>query len=207
MNLFEVLVRPVRPLEEQRFQHLIQEHHYLGALPKISETLWYAATSGDQWVALLSFSSAALKCSVRGRWIGWDFRHQYDLLKLLTNNSWLPLTRLEQIYRVWGRDSFNLRRHPRPKGKRQKAKVWMFPHGRFTKTLAGFNGQLSLQHVNAAKTSARHPARHGRLAAAVSSIRLTLHRLGVSCRSSGSSSASSARILHASTKRSISSLD
>ncbi len=87
LNLSEVLVRPVRPLEEQRFQQLMQEHHYLGALRKISETLWYVTTFGDQWVALLSFSAAALKCSARDRWIGWNFRHQYDRLKLLTNNS------------------------------------------------------------------------------------------------------------------------
>jgi hypothetical protein len=86
-NLSEVLVRPVHPPEEHRFQQLIQEHHYLGALPKISETLRYVATFGNQWVALLSFSAAALKCSARDRWIGWDFRHQYDRLKLVTNNS------------------------------------------------------------------------------------------------------------------------
>lgn len=65
----------------------MQQHHYLGALPKISETLWYIATFDEQWVALLIFSAAALKCSVRDRWIGWHFRHQYDRLKLLTNNS------------------------------------------------------------------------------------------------------------------------
>jgi len=87
LNPLEVLVRPVRPLEEQRFQQLMQEHHYLGALRKISETLWYVVTSGDQWVALLTFSAAALKCSARDQWIGWNFRHQYDRLKLLTNNS------------------------------------------------------------------------------------------------------------------------
>ena len=87
MNLSEIVVRPVRSVEEQSFQQLMQEHHYLGALPKISETLWYIATFTDQWVALLSFSAAALKCSARDRWIGWDFRHQYDRLKLLTNNS------------------------------------------------------------------------------------------------------------------------
>jgi hypothetical protein len=87
LKLSEVLVRPVRAVEERRFQELMQEHHYLGALPKISETLWYAATFGDRWVALLSFSAPALKCSARDQWIGWEFRHQYDRLKLLTNNS------------------------------------------------------------------------------------------------------------------------
>ena len=87
MNIKEVLVQAVRPLEEKRFQRLMQEHHYLGALRKISETLWYVATFGDQWLALLSFSAAALKCSARDRWIGWNFRHQYDRLKLVTNNS------------------------------------------------------------------------------------------------------------------------
>jgi hypothetical protein len=87
LNLSEVFVRPVFPLEEQRFGQLMREHHYLGALPKISETLWYVAIFGAQWVALLSFSAPALKCSARDRWIGWDFHHQYDRLKLLTNNS------------------------------------------------------------------------------------------------------------------------
>lgn len=87
LKLSEVLVRPIHPFEERRFQKLMQAHHYLGALPKISETLWYVATFADQWVALLSFSAAALKCSARDRRIGWDFRHQYDRLKLVTNNS------------------------------------------------------------------------------------------------------------------------
>ena len=65
----------------------MQEHLYLGALPKISETLRYICTFGDQWTALICFSAPALKCSARDHWIGWDFRHQYDRLKLVTNNS------------------------------------------------------------------------------------------------------------------------
>jgi hypothetical protein len=65
----------------------MRQHHYLGALPKIGETLWYVALWREQWVALLSFSACAWKCAARDRWIGWDFRHQYDRLKLLVNNS------------------------------------------------------------------------------------------------------------------------
>ena len=87
MNLKEVQVRPVRSSEERRYQQLMQQHHYLGSLPKISETLWYIALWDDQWVALLSFSASALKCAARDRWIGWDFRHQYGRLKLIVNNS------------------------------------------------------------------------------------------------------------------------
>ena len=87
MNLREILVRPVRSFEEQRYRELLQEHHYLGALPKISETLWYVAAWRDEWVALLSFSASALKCAARDRWIGWDCRLQYGRLKLVVNNS------------------------------------------------------------------------------------------------------------------------
>ncbi|NNF96220.1 MAG: DUF4338 domain-containing protein [Halobacteria archaeon] len=65
----------------------MQSHHYLGALPKIGNTLWYVASREDEWLALLSFSAAALKCGARDRWIGWDFRHQYDRLNLIANNS------------------------------------------------------------------------------------------------------------------------
>jgi hypothetical protein len=87
LNLEEIYVRPVQRGEEPRYQELMQAHHYLGALPKIGETLWYVATYHHEWVALLSFSAAAWKCAVRDRWVGWDFRHQYDRLKLVANNS------------------------------------------------------------------------------------------------------------------------
>jgi len=87
LNLQEILVQPVLKSEEQRYQQLMQEHHYLGSLPKIGETLRYIVIWRGQWIALLSFSAAALKCSARDRWIGWNFRHQYDRLKLVVNNS------------------------------------------------------------------------------------------------------------------------
>ena len=80
-------VAPVHPSQEGAFQHLMQAHHYLGALPKIGNTLWYVATAKDQWLALLSFSAPALKCSARDQWIGWSYRHQYDRLNLVANNS------------------------------------------------------------------------------------------------------------------------
>jgi len=87
LKLEEIRVRPIERAEEAQYQALMQAHHYLGSLPKIGETLWYVALWGEEWVALLSFSAAAWKCAVRDRWIGWDFRHQYDRLNLLANNS------------------------------------------------------------------------------------------------------------------------
>jgi len=85
--LSELQVRPVERIEEVRYQEQMAQHHYLGGLPKIGETVWYVATWRDQWVAQLSISAAALKCGVRDRWIGWDFRSQYGRLKLIANNS------------------------------------------------------------------------------------------------------------------------
>ena len=87
MQLQEIIVRPVRSSEEYLFQKLIQAYHYLGAIPKIGNTIWYVATYQNNWQALLVFSAAALKCGARDNWIGWGFRHQYDRLNLLANNS------------------------------------------------------------------------------------------------------------------------
>jgi len=87
VDVGEIVVRPVRAWEEARYQELMRQHHYLGALPKISETLWYVASWGEAWVALVSFSAAALKCAARDRWIGWNFRQRYRRLKLVANNS------------------------------------------------------------------------------------------------------------------------
>lgn len=87
MDLREIILRPVTASEEARFRALLEAHHYLGSLPKIGHTLWYVATWRDQWQALLSIGAAAWKCAARGRWIGWDFRYQYDRLHLIANNT------------------------------------------------------------------------------------------------------------------------
>jgi hypothetical protein len=87
MQLQGIVVRPVHNSEEPIFNDLMQAHHYLGALPKIGNTIWYVATYQSRWQALLIFSASALKCGARDSWIGWDFRLQYDRLNLIANNS------------------------------------------------------------------------------------------------------------------------
>ena len=86
-SLAELQVRSVERTEEGRYQEQMAHYHYLGALEKIGETVWYVATWRDQWVAQLGMCAAALKCGVRDCWIGWDFRSQYGRLKLIANNS------------------------------------------------------------------------------------------------------------------------
>ena len=87
MALSEVVVDIVSPEREARFQELMHKHHYLGALPKIGQTLWYVAHRHGTWLALAVFSAAALKCRARDRWVGWDFRRQYGRLHLVANNT------------------------------------------------------------------------------------------------------------------------
>ena len=87
LKLSQIIVRSVKRTEESEFQRLMQSYHYLGALPKIGNTMWYVAINNEEWVALISFSAAALKCGVRDEWIGWGFRHKYDRLNLVANNS------------------------------------------------------------------------------------------------------------------------
>ncbi len=87
MDFKGVVVRPIERAEVSVFQKLMQAHHYLGALPKIGNTIRYVATHQDDWLALIVFSAAALKCGARDNWIGWKYRYQYDRLNLLANNS------------------------------------------------------------------------------------------------------------------------
>ena len=87
MRASTLQVRPIGASDDHRFQQLIQAHHYLGALPKIGNTLRYVAEQEGRWLGLLSFSAPALKCAARDQWIGWGYRHQYDRLNLVANNS------------------------------------------------------------------------------------------------------------------------
>ena len=87
MDHSSLTVTPVEGEREREFQQLMQEHHYLGALRKIGNTIRYVAAVDGHWLGLLSFSAAALKCAARDEWIGWSGAHRTDRLKLVANNS------------------------------------------------------------------------------------------------------------------------
>jgi hypothetical protein len=61
-------------------------HHYLGFRPIVGRSLWYVATLEEQWVALLGWGAAALKCAPRDAWIGWTPALKFRRLHLLANN-------------------------------------------------------------------------------------------------------------------------
>src|SRR5437867_7160784 len=82
----ELGVRLVRQEERAHWRELMKRHHYLGFASIIGESLWYVASVGKEWVALLGWGSAALKCGVRDRWIGWDRELQWRRLNLVANN-------------------------------------------------------------------------------------------------------------------------
>jgi hypothetical protein len=43
-QLSELTLRPVTVDEQALYQERMAQHHYLGTLPKIGETLWYVAS-------------------------------------------------------------------------------------------------------------------------------------------------------------------
>jgi len=75
---------------------LMQQYHYFGSLPKIGRTIWCVATCNNEWLGLLSFTTAVLKCSTCDRWIGWGHRLQYDRLHLVANNSRFRFFRMKR---------------------------------------------------------------------------------------------------------------
>lgn len=86
--LDQVRIRLVERAELERFQGLLEEHHYLGSLQAVGERLYYVAVDEeDRWLALLVFSTAAKHLKHRDRWIGWDALQCRRRLSLVTNNS------------------------------------------------------------------------------------------------------------------------
>lgn len=69
------------------WDQLLARHHYLGPSRLVGETLRYVATLDAQPVALVGFSGAALKLTVRDRLIGWQPEQKAERLKYVANNA------------------------------------------------------------------------------------------------------------------------
>lgn len=87
--LDHVQVRLAERAELERFNQLLDEHHYLKGLKPVGQRLHYIAVdarNGD-WLALLVFSAAAKHLKHRDQWIGWTNDQRHCRLSLITNNS------------------------------------------------------------------------------------------------------------------------
>ena len=71
-DLSTLVVRVITREEWLGWSILIDRFHYLGCRPLVGENLRYAAYVEDEIVACLAWSSAALRCPVRDRFISWD---------------------------------------------------------------------------------------------------------------------------------------
>ena len=77
----------VSPKEIKRFNDLIVQEHYLQNAQLVGEHLRYVATFKGEWLALASWSAAALHIKPRDQFIGWSEEQRRTRLALVANNS------------------------------------------------------------------------------------------------------------------------
>jgi hypothetical protein len=82
-----VKVRLIEPDEQERFDALIIEKHYLHNAQWVGRRLFYVAEYEGEWLALLAWTTAAFNLKDRDGWIGWTQAQRSRRLKLVVNNS------------------------------------------------------------------------------------------------------------------------
>lgn len=87
LDLKRVSVRLIKSTEENNWDSLMSQHHYLGFRCLVGETLKYIAEINGEWVALIGWGTAAFKNRHRDQWIGWLPEQQWQRLKYIANNQ------------------------------------------------------------------------------------------------------------------------
>jgi len=85
--LRRVTVRLLPDDERDRFDQILENQHYLASARLAGQTLRYVAELDGQWVALLTFSAAALHLKGRELWLRWTPRQRARRLPFVVNNS------------------------------------------------------------------------------------------------------------------------
>jgi hypothetical protein len=85
--LEQIVVRLVAPQEQERWNQLIIQHHYLKNANLVGERLCYVVEYQGQWLALLGWSAAAYHIRARDQWIGWNDNQRRARLPLVANNA------------------------------------------------------------------------------------------------------------------------
>lgn len=81
-----LVVRPIVEAERLGWRAYMQRFHYLGDCRLVGESLRYVALLGDELVALLGWSAAALCNEPRERYLGWDRTAKATGLHQVVNN-------------------------------------------------------------------------------------------------------------------------
>lgn len=87
VRLNHVRVRLAAPDEQERWNELVTQHHYIGSARLTGHQLRYVAECRGKCVALLSFSACALHLGGREEWIGWSPEQQSRRRHFVVQNS------------------------------------------------------------------------------------------------------------------------
>jgi hypothetical protein len=96
--LKQVLVRPIAPDEQARWNELVSAQHYLKTAQMVGEQVCYVVEYQGQWLALLGWSAAAYHLQGRDQWIGWSAPQRQARLHLVANNARFCLLEGAQRY-------------------------------------------------------------------------------------------------------------
>ena len=71
-----------RPQDIRKCDQILVEHHYLKSAKLVGEQLRYAVVWKGQWLAVATWSAAALHLKARDRFIGWTQEQRRQRLAL-----------------------------------------------------------------------------------------------------------------------------
>jgi Domain of unknown function (DUF4338)/Transposase Tn5 dimerisation domain/Transposase DNA-binding len=73
--------------ENKAWEEMMDEYHYLGSTGLIGAEIRYFIRVDDEIVGGINFSSPAMRCRARDRWIGWDETTRKERLQEIINNA------------------------------------------------------------------------------------------------------------------------
>jgi hypothetical protein len=82
----KIEVRELKPEEEERFEELMAQRHYLGEAKRVGDFLRQVVLRDGKWVGLLVWGPAAYRLKDRDNWIGWSSSQRLERLKLIAQN-------------------------------------------------------------------------------------------------------------------------
>jgi len=82
-----LIVRPIVPSEQPRWDQLVTQRHYLKNARLVGEQRRYVAEYAGQWLVLLGWSAPAWHLQARDQWLGWSDEQRQARLHFLAQNS------------------------------------------------------------------------------------------------------------------------